>query len=112
MISVTHFASDDPTFAGRAQRALEALAQRPGYLRGSLGRGADDPATWLLVTEWANVGSFRRALGNYEVKLHATPLLAEAIDVPTAFEPLLEIAPGGAALARTSDRTSDRNPEL
>lgn len=107
MISVTHFASGDPTFAARAQRALEALARRPGYLRGSLGRGADDPATWLLVTEWENVGSFRRALGNYEVKLHATPLLAEAVDVPTAFEPLVEVAPGGAALTRSSDRTGE-----
>jgi hypothetical protein len=104
MISVTHFVSDDATFAERARRALEALAGRPGYLRGSLGRGADDPATWLLVTEWQNVGSFRRALGNYEVKLHATPLLAQALDVPTAFEPLVEMAPGGAVLTRTSDR--------
>ena len=107
MISVTHFASDDPTFAGRAQRALEALAQRPGYLRGSLGRGVDDPATWLLVTEWENVGSFRRALGNYDVKLLATPLLADAVDVPATFEPLVEVAPGAAALTRGSDRTGE-----
>jgi hypothetical protein len=50
------------------------------------------------------VGSYRRALGGYEVKLHATPLLADAVDLPSSFEPLIDIAPGGAAVFRTSDR--------
>ncbi len=49
----------------------------------------------MLLTEWENVGSYRRALGNYEVKLHATPLLASAVDVPGGFETLLDVAPGG-----------------
>jgi hypothetical protein len=38
------------------------------------------------------------------VKLHATPLLASAQDVPGGFEPLLEVAPGGASITRASDR--------
>ncbi|MGH8962731.1 MAG: antibiotic biosynthesis monooxygenase family protein [Jatrophihabitantaceae bacterium] len=104
MISVTHFAGGSDDFADRAQAALDALAVRPGYLRGSLGRSTDDPEHWLLITEWANVGSYRRALGGLEVKLHATPLLAEALDLPASFEPLLEIAPGGARVVRASDR--------
>lgn len=104
MISVTHFVSDSGNFADRAQAALDALAVRPGYLRGSLGRSTDDPQHWVLVTEWENVGSYRRALGGFEVKLHATPLLAEALDLPTSFEPLLETAPGGATVVRQSDR--------
>ncbi len=54
----------------------------------------------MLVTEWANVGSYRRALGDYEVKLYATPLLAQAIDVPSAFEPLLTAAPGAEPIRR------------
>ena len=70
----------------------------------SLGRSTDDPTRWLLLTEWDNVGSYRRALGNYEVKLHATPLLATALDLPGGFEALLDVAPGGAAVARASDR--------
>ena len=104
MISVTHFRSADGDFATRAHRALDALSERPGYLRGSLGRSADDPQVWLLLTEWENVGSYRRALGDYQVKVHATTLLAEALDLPTAYEPLREVAPGGAAVARASDR--------
>ncbi|MCW2494518.1 antibiotic biosynthesis monooxygenase [Jatrophihabitans sp.] len=104
MISVTHFQAHDGTFAERAGAALAALAQRPGYLRGSLARNTDDPDAWVLVTEWENVGSYRRALGGFEVKMVATPLLAEALDVPSSFESLVEAAPGGVLEERASDR--------
>jgi hypothetical protein len=104
VIALTHFRDGAPDFAERARLALAALATRPGYLRGSLGRSTDEPDAWVLLTEWENVGSYRRALGNYEVKLHATPLLATAQDVPGAFEALLDVAPGGAAVSHGSDR--------
>jgi hypothetical protein len=103
MISVTHFRSSDPAFAQRAQDALTALAARPGYLRGTLGRSTDDDGAWLLVTEWENVGSYRRALGNYEVKLRATPLLGEALDVASSFESLTDISAGGERTVHESD---------
>ncbi|MEO9139040.1 MAG: antibiotic biosynthesis monooxygenase [Jatrophihabitans sp.] len=103
MIAVTHFAADDVDFAERARVALAALSARPGYLRGTLGRSTDDPCAWLLLTEWENVGSYRRALGGYEVKLHATPLLASALDVPGGFEPLIDISPGGGTVRHDSD---------
>jgi len=102
MISVTHFRAADEDFETRAARALDVLGQRPGFLRGTLGRSTDDTADWTLVTEWANVGSYRRALGNYEVKLHATALLGEALDLPTSFESLVELA-GGAVVTHDSD---------
>jgi hypothetical protein len=104
MIALTHFRDSSPDFEQRAGAALAALAARPGYLRGSLGRSTDEPDAWLLLTEWENVGSYRRALGNYQVKLHATPLMATAQDVPGGFEVLLDVAPGGIAVAHESDR--------
>lgn len=104
MIAVTHFDSDAADFEAQGQAALAALAARPGYLRGTLGRSPDDPAAWVLLTEWENVGSYRRALGNYEVKLHATPLLADARDIPGGFEALVDVAPGGDVVTRPSDR--------
>jgi undecaprenyl diphosphate synthase len=104
MIAISHFSDSGADFAQRAQNALAALAVRPGYLRGTLGRCADDPGAWVLLTEWENIGSYRRALGGYDVKLLATPLLASALDLPAAFEPLLDVAPGGAAVTRESDR--------
>jgi hypothetical protein len=44
--------------------------------------------------EWENVGSYRRALSPYEVKLTAVPLLSLAIDEPTAYEDLPGFAAG------------------
>jgi hypothetical protein len=104
MIAVTHFADTGADFLERARAALAALAACPGYVRGTVGRSTDDPDAWLLLTEWRNVGSYRRALGNYAVKLQATPLLATAIDVPGAFEDLLDVAVGGSADVHGSDR--------
>jgi len=107
MIAITQFTAAGGDFADRAREALEALAQRPGYLRGTVARATDDDSAWLLLTEWANVGSYRRALGAYDVRLRATPLLSVAHDVPSAFEELLEVAPGGASVAHDSDREPD-----
>jgi hypothetical protein len=106
MISVTHFEVpvDDPDFEHRAEVALAALAARPGYLRGSVARSTDDPQQWTIVTEWANVGSYRRALGGYEVKLYATPLLGLARDLASSFEELVTIDPDGQVVRHESDR--------
>lgn len=107
MIALTHFVADgapDGEFATRARRALDALSECKGYLRGSLGRSTDDDTHWVLVTEWENVGSYRRALGAWDVKLHANPLLAEAIDLPSSYEPLVTVVRGEPAVVRRSDR--------
>lgn len=103
MICVTHLVAGDEAFEHRAETALRALAARPGYLSGRVCRSIDDPAQWVLVTEWENVGSYRRALGNYDVKVHATPLLAQGLDLPSAFEELLGAAPGGDIVRSASD---------
>jgi heme oxygenase (mycobilin-producing) len=93
----------EPEFTERASAALSALAARPGYVRGTLNRAYDDPAHWTLLTEWESVGAYRRALGAYEVKVTATPLLAESVDEPSAFEELGSAAPGGQAVLTASD---------
>jgi hypothetical protein len=107
MISITHFRSGTADFATRAQNALAALADRPGFVRGSVGRSTDDEHEWVLLTEWQNVGSYRRALGNYDVKLRATPLLGEALDVPSSFESLVDVAAGGETTVHASDLEPD-----
>ena len=103
MISETNFNHAEPDFQQRARAALDALAGRPGYLRGAVGRSTDAPEDWVLITEWQNVGSYRRALGSFEVKMTAAPLLGQALDLPSAFETLLDVAPGGVAVAHGSD---------
>ena len=92
-------------FTERAHAALTALAACRGYRSGQLARGLDDPTAWCLVTEWESVGTYRRALGAFDVKVHATPLLAESLDEPSAFEPLASAEPGGAVQTRSSDRS-------
>ncbi|MGV1036628.1 MAG: antibiotic biosynthesis monooxygenase family protein [Candidatus Nanopelagicales bacterium] len=70
------------------QAALSVLAQRPGYVEGSIGRATDQPDLVLLETRWRDVGSYRRALGNYDVKVEVVPLLSRAINEPSAYEVL------------------------
>jgi hypothetical protein len=72
--------------------ALDALGERPGFVDGLVGRNLDDPGLWLLTTTWADVGSYRRALSAYDVKVAAVPLLSQAIDEPSAYE---SVEPGG-----------------
>ena len=50
------------------------------------GNNVDDPSLWTLVTRWKDVGSYRRALSSYDVKVGAVPLLSRAIDEPSAYE--------------------------
>lgn len=78
----------DAAFAGDVAAAHALLAARPGYVGGAVGRNVDDPTLWVLETRWTNVGSYRRALSAYDVKLGAVPLLSRAIDEPSAYEVL------------------------
>jgi antibiotic biosynthesis monooxygenase len=90
-------------FVGLAHAALEVLAQRQGYLHGRLARSYDEPAHWCLVTEWDSVGSYRRALSSYEVKVRATPLLSRAVPEASAFEVLATAGPGAVVTVVASD---------
>ncbi len=98
MLVVTRYTVPEPEaeqFLRRAREALAALAQRPGYRAGRIGRAAEEPTLWVLTTEWDNVGSYRRALGNFEVKVTAVPLLSLAHNEPSAFELLHTEEPPG-----------------
>ncbi|MCW2776860.1 MAG: antibiotic biosynthesis monooxygenase family protein [Frankiales bacterium] len=90
------------SFLPKAQAALAAFAARPGYLRGRIGRAADDPTCWVLTTEWEGVGAYRRSLSAYDVKVDAAPLLSLGRDEPSAFE-VLHGDDGGAPTRRAAD---------
>jgi len=62
---------------------------RPGFVAGTVGRAVDDPTLWVLTTSWENVGAYRRALSSYDVKMYVVPLLAHAIDEPSAYEVII-----------------------
>jgi hypothetical protein len=82
--------SHDPAAADELRRgllhALAILASKPGHVAGEVGRNVDDPGLWVLTTRWENVGSYRRALGSFEGKMHIQPLMVHAVDEPSAYE--------------------------
>ena len=82
---------DEDEFRRGLEQAWGLLAAKPGYAGGEIGRNLDDPTLWLLTTRWENVGSYRRALSAYDVKLNAVPTLSRALDEPSAYE---SAAPG------------------
>jgi|SRR4051794_15367995 len=110
MLVVTRYVvseSEASTFAAQARAALDALRAHPGCRMAVIGRAVDDPRLWTLTTRWESVGTYRRALSSYDVKLHAVPLMYSAIDEATAFEELAawdadgdaEVVEGEPALA-------------
>ena len=72
-------------FLAQLETAHNALKSCPGYISGEIGLNTDEPGLIALVTRWENVGSYRRALSNYQVKVDAVPVLAEAIDEPGGY---------------------------
>ena len=76
---------DGEALAAAVPPLLEALGTRPGYLSGELGRSADDPSLWALVTRWDGVGSYRRALSAAEVKIAGAPVWVHALDEPGVY---------------------------
>lgn len=103
MLVVNRFRADageGGSLAGDLAAALTVLATKPGYVDGAVGRNVDEPSLWVLQTRWADVGSYRRALSSYDVKVGVVPLLSRAIDEPSAYEVLGEEGLGGLNQAR------------
>ncbi|MUL40222.1 antibiotic biosynthesis monooxygenase [Streptomonospora sp. PA3] len=89
MVVITRFtvpAGEEDAFVARAEAAVEAMARRPGFRGSRIGRAADDPRLWTVVTEWEGPGAYRRALSNFDVRVAAVPLLSTAYNEPSAYE--------------------------
>lgn len=76
---------DGERLAADVQVLLEALAARPGFRDGELGRSADDPELWALVTRWDGVGAYRRGLSAAAVKIAGAPVWVHALDEPGVY---------------------------
>ncbi|RBY94784.1 antibiotic biosynthesis monooxygenase [Blastococcus sp. TBT05-19] len=88
MFAVTRLrvgAGDEPVLAEQVRTLLAALATRPGFLDGEIGSAPDEPGLWALVTRWEGVGSYRRALSAYDVKLAGGPVWVHAVDEPGVY---------------------------
>lgn len=86
---ITRYRIDDlESWLPQARAALEPLASQPLCLGGDICAAIDDPHLVAIVTRWASVGDYRRAMSAFEVKAHTVPLLSQALDEPSAFEVL------------------------
>jgi len=88
VFAVTRFraqGADGEALAVAVVPLLAALAARPGFRDGELGRSADDPDLWALVTRWDGVGAYRRALSAAEVKITGAPVWVHALDEPSVY---------------------------
>ena len=89
MLAIARFTTplaEATEFEAQLSVALDAFSACTGFVSGEFGQNLDDTTMWSLVTHWENVGSYRRALSNLNVKMNAIPLLARAIDEPGAYE--------------------------
>jgi len=100
--------SEGEAFARDLQAALDLLAACPGHVEGRIGRNVDDPELWVLSTTWEHVGAYRRALSSYDVRVGAWPVLARAIEEPSAFE----LVQPGSGLAELDRRGNDSTRSL
>ncbi len=92
MLAISRFRFDDD-LADRARSELgmcvTQFTAQPGFVAATVGRALDDPTIWVLATSWVNVGAYRRALSSYDIKVNVVPLLAHAIDEPSAYEVII-----------------------
>lgn len=113
MLVVNRFDVPESTaeqFRSDARAALQVLSKCRGFVRGSCGASLDEPRSWVMSTEWESVGAYRRALSSYDVKMHATPVMARATPEPSAFEMNLRAEPGNVSEQET-DRAQTSNPD-
>lgn len=87
MLAVTRLRAPGPDvdLATPGADLLGCLRARPGFRRGRLGRSLDDAGLWVLVTEWADVGSYRRGISGYDAKLAFAALMPYVLDEPSAY---------------------------
>lgn len=79
----------------RARDLVGVFGDRPGFTGGSVAVPVDEEEDRIVVLlRWADLGSWRRALGAPEVKVIATPLLGAVGDEVGSYEVVEEFGPG------------------
>ncbi len=76
---------DAGAFSATVAALLAALSARPGFRSGEVGRAADDPSLWALVTRWEGVGAYRRGMSAADVKIAGAPVWVHAVDEPGVY---------------------------
>ena len=83
---------DAAALAAAVTTLIAALSARPCFRDAELGRSADDPTLWALVSRWDGVGAYRRAISAAEVKITGAPVWVHAVDEPGVYLPAEDVA--------------------
>ncbi len=78
-------AAEAEAVAAAVRELLAALGRQSGFRGGEVGRAAEDPGLWAMVTRWDGVGAYRRGLGAGAVKIAGAPVWIHAVDEPGVF---------------------------
>lgn len=76
------------------EQVLDLFSAKPGFQSAKVGLALDDDSTGLLILKFDSVGSYRRALSAYDIKVAATSFLSAARDESSAFEILIDVTNG------------------
>jgi hypothetical protein len=104
--SATTDAAAVSSLGTRLEELLAGLAENPGCELGWVACSPDDPRSWVVTSIWRDMGSFRRGLSGFEVKVALGKLAVEAVDQPSVFEIVLSHGRDGLE-AHTRDRAVD-----
>jgi heme oxygenase (mycobilin-producing) len=95
VIVIIRFRLDGMASDGVAEGSLRELARvlgaQPGFVRTTLGRAVDEPDLWSIVTEWVDLGSYRRSLSAYDVKVVFGSVQRSIVDEPSVFETVTRV---------------------
>ena len=88
-VALLRFRSRDvPALMGQLRESVALLSTKAGFVNAHMARAIDEPELILLQLGWLTVGSYRRALSAYDVKVQVVPVISQVLDEPSAFEVL------------------------
>ena len=76
LIVVSKLTASEPDFTDRIKECIAILSKLVGCINIELGRSLDSETEYLLVSRWENVGKYRKALGNFDVKSIVIPFIS------------------------------------
>lgn len=76
----------DAGFQALATQVVTHFRNSAGCRGAQLVRNLDEPQLWAILSDWVDVGSYRRTFNGTEAKLLLIPLLSLAIDEPSAYD--------------------------
>ena len=96
-VALLRFRSHEvPALMAHLRASVALLSTKVGFINAHMARAIDEPELIVLQLGWDTVGSYRRALSAYDVKVQVVPVISQALDEPTAFEVLHFRDAGGA----------------